>query len=157
MDERRVTRYDGTDPVPDGTDQMPAPAYRRPAAVERTYVERDVTEEPPAVRRTTVVRTGPGIAYRIAMLLFGLVQLVILLRIVLLLIDARPANAIVSFIYDTSQLFVAPFDGILRTNALSAGAATLDVAAIVALVGWTVLEIVVLAIINTVSSHDAVA
>ena len=44
------------------------------------------------------------------------------------------------FIYDTSAIFVAPFEGILNTNALHAGGSVLDVAAVVALVGWSVLE-----------------
>ena len=47
--------------------------------------------------------------------------------------------------------------GILRTNALSAGGSTLDVAAIVALIGWTILELVVLAIVNTVADRESVA
>ena len=40
--------------------------------------------------------------------------------------------------------FVAPFDGILNSNALSSGGSTLDVAAVVAFVGWTILELIVL-------------
>ena len=39
---------------------------------------------------------------------------------------------------------MAPFEGILRTDALRAGGSTFDVAAIVALVGWTILELIVI-------------
>jgi hypothetical protein len=39
---------------------------------------------------------------------------------------------------------VAPFDGILRTDSLHAAGSVLDITAVVALVGWTVLEVVVL-------------
>ena len=67
------------------------------------------------------------------------------LRIVLLLLDAREGNALVRAILDISQVFVAPFEGILRTNALTAGGSVLDVAAVLALIGWTLLEMVVLA------------
>ncbi|MDP9468355.1 MAG: YggT family protein [Chloroflexota bacterium] len=81
---------------------------------------------------------------RVVILLFGLIQIVIGLRIVLLVMDAREGNALVSFILDFSQLFVGPFDGILKTNALEAGGSILDLAAIVALVGWTILELIVL-------------
>lgn len=42
----------------------------------------------------------------------------------------------------------APFEGILRTNALSGSGSTLDVTAIVALVGWAILELVVLALVR---------
>jgi hypothetical protein len=81
---------------------------------------------------------------RIIVLLFGLIQIVIGLRIVLLLLDARTGNALVSGILDISKIFVAPFDGILNSNALTAGGSTLDVAAVVAFVGWTILELIVL-------------
>ena len=83
-------------------------------------------------------------ARRIIVLVFGLVQIVIGLRIVLLLLDARTGNALVSGILDISKIFVAPFDGILNSNALTAGGSTLDVAAVVAFVGWTILELIVL-------------
>ena len=81
---------------------------------------------------------------RIVVLVFGLIQLVIGVRFVLLLLDAREANSIVSAILNVSQLFVAPFDGILRTNNLHAAGSVFDVAAVVAFVGWTILELIVL-------------
>jgi hypothetical protein len=109
---------------------------------------------PAATRQETVrtesrqlTRSGPGgseMARRIIVLLFGLIQLVIGLRIVLLLLDARTGNSLVSGILDVSKIFVAPFDGILNTNALSSGGSTLDVAAVVAFVGWSVLEMIVI-------------
>jgi hypothetical protein len=83
-------------------------------------------------------------ARRIIVLVFGLIQIVIGLRIVLLLLDARTGNALVSGILDVSKIFVAPFEGILNSNALTAGGSTLDVAAVVAFVGWTILELIVL-------------
>jgi hypothetical protein len=94
-----------------------------------------------------LTRSGPGgseMVRRIIVLLFGLIQIVIGLRIVLLLLDARTGNALVSGILDISKIFVAPFDGILNSNALTAGGSTLDVAAVVAFVGWTILELIVL-------------
>jgi hypothetical protein len=94
-----------------------------------------------------VTRTGPGApeyARRLIVLAFGLIQLVIGARIVLLLLDARPANDLVAGVLNVSQVFVAPFEGILRTDALSAGGSTLDVTAIVALVGWTILQLVLI-------------
>jgi len=94
-----------------------------------------------------ITRTGPGgseMARRIIVLVFGLIQVVIGLRIVLLLLDARTGNALVSGILDISKIFVAPFEGILNSNALTAGGSTLDVAAVVAFVGWTILELIVI-------------
>jgi hypothetical protein len=119
--------------------------------VDRTVV----TQEPTATAGQETVRTdshhvattGPGpseMSRRIIVLVFGLIQVVIGARIVLLLLDAREANALVSAILNVSQVFVAPFEGILRTDSLHAAGSILDITAIVALVGWTVLELIVL-------------
>jgi hypothetical protein len=94
-----------------------------------------------------ITRSGPGgseMGRRIVVLLFGLVQVVIGARFVLLLLDAREANGLVSGILNLSQVFVAPFEGILRTDALHAAGSTLDITAVVAFVGWTVLELIVI-------------
>jgi len=81
---------------------------------------------------------------RIIIFGFGLVQLLLGARIVLLLLDAREANGLVSGILDVSQVFVAPFEGILRTNNLHAAGSLLDITALVALVGITIVEVIVL-------------
>lgn len=97
--------------------------------------------------QTSTTTSSPGrpeLGRRITVLVFGLIQLVIGARIVLLLLDAREGNGLVSGILNLSQLFVGPFEGILRTDALNSGGSTLDVAAIVALVGWTIIEFVVI-------------
>jgi len=94
-----------------------------------------------------ITRNGPGgseMTRRVVVLVFGLIQLVIGARIVLLLLDAREANALVAAILNISQIFVAPFEGILRTDSLNSAGSVLDVAAIVALVGWTIIELIVL-------------
>ena len=70
------------------------------------------------------------------------------MRIVLLLLDAREANGLVSAVIGISQVFVAPFEGILRTDALHAAGSTLDLTALVALVSWTILEVIVLLAID---------
>ncbi len=118
-------------------------------------IDRTVVTQEPAVAGQETVRTehrrtsttgqgGSELTRRVVILLFGLVQIVIGARIVLLLLDAREANALVSAILNVSQLFVAPFQGVLRTDALHAAGSTLDITAIVALVGWTIVELIVL-------------
>ncbi len=120
------------EPVDQKVVREPAPA---PAGVETA----------PAVRQSTTSRPGGAeMSRRIVTLLFGLIQLVIGLRVVLLLLDARAGNALVAGIVNVSQLFVAPFNGVLHTDALQSGGAVLDLAALAALVGWTVLELIVL-------------
>ena len=123
QDERTVVSEDRADPT----------GFGRP-----------VTSQTVESRRLTSSPSGAEFARRLIVLIFGLLQLVIGLRIVLLLLDARTGNNIVSTILNVSQVFVAPFEGILRTDALHAAGSTLDVAAVVAFVGWTVLELIVL-------------
>jgi len=77
-------------------------------------------------------------ARRITVFVAGLIQGFILL-------DAKETNGLVAVVLNVSQVFVAPFDGILHTNALHAGGSVFDVAAVVALVGWTLLEGLVIA------------
>ncbi|HLE58155.1 MAG TPA: hypothetical protein VJA85_00755 [Candidatus Limnocylindria bacterium] len=110
--------------------------------------------EPPAATEQMVrtetshfTRSGPGgseLTRRIVVLGFGLIQILIGARIVLLLLDAREANGLVSGILNLSQVFVGPFNGMLNTNALTSGDSVLDIAAIAALAGWSVLELIVL-------------
>jgi hypothetical protein len=131
IDQEDRTVVTQTPPVVAGQETVPAAAHQETVRTDS--------------RRTT--RSGPGgseMARRIIVLLFGLIQIVIGVRIVLLLLDARTGNALVSGILDISQVFVGPFEGILNTNALKSGGSTLDVAAVVAFVGWTILELIVI-------------
>lgn len=125
----------------------PAPPTLRAAGDEHVVEERNVA----AVRPT-----GATLASRIVILVFGLIQLLIGLRILLLALDAREGNALVAGILDASQVLVAPFEGIFQTNALKSGGSVLDVAAIAALVGWTILELVILAILRIPRASDRV-
>ena len=120
-----------------------------------TYERRVVTQtDDPAVvpatstnqvvERTEVSPSGGEMLRRVVTLIFGIIQAFIVLRIVLLLLNAREGNDIVSFILNVSQVFVAPFIGIFNSDALAAGGSVLDIAAIAALVGWTILEFIVL-------------
>jgi hypothetical protein len=83
-------------------------------------------------------------ARRIVILVAGLFQIVIGLRIVLLLLDARTGNLLVSIVNNVGGLLVAPFQGILKISAVSSGGSVLDIAAVVALVGWTIVELIVI-------------
>lgn len=125
-----------------------------------------ITTQPSTVTGGPVVQTestrittaGPGpseLSRRIIVLVFGLIQLLIGARILLLLLDAREANPIVSAILNVSEVFVAPFEGILRTDALTSSGSILDVTAIVALVGWTILELVLIWVIGIFRHRSA--
>lgn len=129
--------------------------WRKEATLVIEQVDTTVTTGPGVGAAPETVRTetrhtsrsGPGATEyvrRVIVLVFGLIQLLIGARIVLLLLDARPSNDLVTGVLNASQLFVAPFEGILRTDSLQAAGSTLDVAAVVALVGWTILEMILL-------------
>ena len=125
---------------------------------ERTVVHRDDDpDRSTAVTSRTVERrpSGGALAGRIVVLLFGIIQALILLRIVLLLLDAREGNDLVSFILNTSQIFVGPFEGILQTDALASGGSVFDVAALLALIGWTILEALILAAVGVFRREPA--
>ena len=131
VEERATT----AEPVVTRDPYVPAAAG---ATTGRTYVRRSAVFSPSAAEVTR----------RVVVFLFGLIQVVIALRILLLLVGAREGNAIVRAILDISQIFVGPFEGILRTDALKASGSILDVTAIVALVGWTVLELIIIWAVN---------
>jgi hypothetical protein len=120
-----------------------------------------VAPAPPATRTSVVAETarmepsGGEVGRRVVMLIFGIIQIFIVLRIVLLLLNAREGNALVSFILDVSQIFVAPFVGIFNSDALRASGSILDIAAIAALVGWTILEMIVLWVVNIARREPA--
>ena len=99
-------------------------------------------------RRVTSSPDGAEVARRIISVIFGLIELVIALRIILLALGARTGNDIVSAILNISQVFVAPFEGIFRTDALHAGGSVLDLAAISALIGWAILWAVLLWVVG---------
>jgi len=131
-----VDRIDRT-VVTAGPSEVSAPAGAAPLA-SREVVRTDSQR---------ITRAGPGgseMGRRIVVLLFGLVQVVIGARFVLLLLDAREANGLVAGVLNFSQLFVAPFEGILRTDGLHLSGSTFDVTAVVAFIGWTVLELIVI-------------
>ena len=137
--------------------------------VEReTYVERDRVAPPPAgyvppaqpagsqvnVNRDgpAYVDTGPGPLYyarRVVALLFGILAVLIGLRILLLLLVANQTNAIVDFVYNVTEPFVAPFRGIFQFDAVTPGGGSVfDVAAVVALIGWLLIYILIEAILR---------
>jgi uncharacterized protein YggT (Ycf19 family) len=110
---------------------------------------------------TYVTDTGPGPLYwarRVVSLLFGILFVLIALRVLLLLLVANQANAIVDFIYGVTEPFVAPFRGVFAIDVVSpGGASALDVGALVALVGWFLIYLLIMAILNLGDRRPTVA
>ena len=146
MDEERVVeRQSVTTPPADTTTSVePVEPVVEPVRYpNETVSNSSVVSE--TVRRSP---SGAEVARRVVVFIFGIIQALIVIRIVLLLADANQANQLVRFIYDASGFFVGPFEGILNTNAVRAGASIFDIAALVALIGWTILEVLIIALIG---------
>jgi uncharacterized protein YggT (Ycf19 family) len=156
-DRRPADPVDPDYPADDGT-----------RVVERqTYVEHDRTADrgyvPPAAAapQTNVnvdgtdrgyARTAsPGPLYyarRVLSLLFGILAVLIGLRILLLLLVANEGNAIVDFVLSVTEPFVAPFRGIFSFDVVQAGQSQLDLGAVVALIGWLLIYLLIMAILR---------
>jgi hypothetical protein len=96
-------------------------------------------------------------ARRVVVLVFGLIQIVLGLRIVLLALDAREGNFLVAMITNLGGVLVAPFQGILRLGTLPANGSVFDVAAVVALVGWSIVELIIVWGLSVFKREPAIA
>ena len=95
---------------------------------------------------------GPGgatVLARFVTFLFGVLQVALILRVILLLLVANTGNDVVQLILNITDPFVEPFRGMFQLDRVTADqGSTLDIAAIVALIGWTLVELLVLALIR---------
>ena len=135
--------------------------------VERqTYVERerpvaDAAPVQPAGSQVNVNSTadrgyaetaGPGPLFyvrRVLALLFGILAVLLALRILLLLLVANQTNTIVDFVFNITEPFVAPFRGIFAFDQVTPGGGSVfDVAAVVALIAWLLIYLLLMAILR---------
>ncbi len=96
--------------------------------------------------------SSPGpLAYarRVVALLFGILVILIGLRFLLLALAANSGNALVDFIYNVSEPFVAVFRGVFTLEHFSpVGQSVIDVAALVAIVGYALLAVLIIAVLR---------
>jgi uncharacterized protein YggT (Ycf19 family) len=86
---------------------------------------------------------------RAVWLLFGVLLTLIAIRFVFLALGANEGNVIVDAIYGVTEPFVAPFRGIFNFDEVRPiGESVLDVAALVAIVGWALVAAVISAILR---------
>jgi hypothetical protein len=142
--QRTTTRESDVATTPDG--------YVAPVPTSSNSVRTTETAYTPA---------GPGgatVASRIVTFAFGILQVLLILRIILLLLVANPGNDLVQAIFNVTQPFVEPFIGMFSLNRVEADQGSiLDVAAIVALIGWTLVEALILAGLRIFSRRPAEA
>jgi hypothetical protein len=120
----------------------------------------NVNSSAPGYAAPAYVDTGPSpvtIARRVIDTLFGILELLLIVRILLLALGANSGNALVDTIYNITDPFVAPFIGVFNINHVHpVGSSVIDVAAIVALVGYAILAIIIDAILR-IADRRAVA
>ena len=129
--------------------------YERSTVRETRVADPSVAPGTSSTVRTTdavVVESGPGpavVAGRVIAFVFGVIQAALILRIVLLLLVANPGNDIVALILTFTDPFVEPFRGMFALDRVTADKGSVfDVAAVVALIGWTLVEGLILGAIR---------
>lgn len=138
----RETYVERDRPVVAGGYVPPAqPAGQVNVNAERRYADAPVYVEP---------THGPLYwARRVLTLLFTILAVLIAIRVILLLLVANQQNEIVDFVYGVTEPFVAPFRGIFAfENVQPGGGSVLDIAALVALVGWLLIYLLLMAILS---------
>jgi uncharacterized protein YggT (Ycf19 family) len=132
------TRYEDTRTVRD----MPAERLSR-----RDYVRENAPAEPTMV---TTTRTHVGPARRLAQLVylvFGLLEVLLLFRLVLKLLAANPGAGFTSLIYQMSEPFVALFRGVFPTPGGSGSVLelfTILAMIVYAVVAWAIVQLILI-------------
>jgi uncharacterized protein YggT (Ycf19 family) len=120
---------------------------------------RDATSSTVRTTDTAVVPAAPepaAVAARVIGFVFGVLQAALILRIVLLLLVANPGNDVVALILNVTDPFVEPFRGMFALDRITADMGSVfDVAALVALIGWTLIEALVLAALRIFARRPA--
>ena len=147
-----MTDYERTTTRETTTADPAAPAYTDPAAPATQAASVRTTER-------AYVAPGPSgltTAARVVTFLFGILQAALILRIILLLLVANVGNDVVSLILSLTDPFVEPFRGMFAIDRVTADQGSkFDVAALVALIGWTLVEALILAALRIFSRRPA--
>ncbi len=101
---------------------------------------------------------SPGPLYyarRVIGLLFTILIVLLVLRIILLALGANQDNGLVNFVYGVTEPFVAPFRGIFSIDQVTPnGRNVLDFAAVIALIGWTLIYALIMAILGLADRRE---
>ncbi|HET7520621.1 MAG TPA: YggT family protein [Candidatus Limnocylindria bacterium] len=82
-------------------------------------------------------------------LIFGVIIVLIGIRILFLVLGANEGNGIVDAIYAITEPFVAPFRGIFSFDEVRpTGQSVFDVAALIAIIGWLLVATLITAILR---------
>jgi hypothetical protein len=101
-----------------------------------------VVAHAPSTRTVLVSRVS-----KLIWLIASVINVLLALRFVLKLIAANPGNPFTDFMYSVTGFLVGPFVGIVNTPVAQSGA-TVDVAALFAMVVYTILALVIVQLIR---------
>ena len=127
----------------------PVDPYARDTAVRQTVRSTEATSVP--------ARPEPmATAARVVYFAFGILQALLILRIVLLLLVANPGNDVVALILNITDPFVEPFRGMFALDRVGdSEGSVFDLAALVALIAWTLIEALILAAMRIFARRPA--
>jgi uncharacterized protein YggT (Ycf19 family) len=138
--------------APTATETVAAPAQSQAAAAPEPVAVPAQPAPRPARGRPTLLTTFT----RLVTFLFGVLQALLILRIVLLLLVANEENDIVSTILSITAPFVDPFRDMFQLDTVTGDqGSVLDIAAIVALIGWTLLEGLIVSLLRVFDRRSA--
>lgn len=163
-------------PPPEGQPPAPGPPYSPAAEVVNSTEAGDVQAE----RRAGTYRDAEGnlierqqevwedtyqrqsnLRYALTTLvslLFGVLEVILLLRFLFRLLGANPNNSFISFLYGVSHPFVAPFNGIFNDQTLGSQgvfeASTLIAVLIYGLLAWLIVWLVKAALVPRSASQE---
>lgn len=124
--------------------QKPQPTDRQEDVVVRDYgayqQKTRVVEDLDAGRRLAVSRIA-----QLIWLFFGIVEALIGLRVVLKLMAANPANPFAGFVYQFTDVFLAPFQGLTATP--SAQGMVFEISALIAIVAYALLSWIIVRLV----------
>ncbi len=115
-----------------------------PGTVQREVYVEDIT----AAQRQGLYQLSALIGF-----LFGVLEGLIGIRILLRLIAANPANPFARLIYDITAIFLAPFFGLTATPA--AGGSALEISSMIAMVVYALLAWAIIRLIWLLFYHPA--
>jgi len=86
---------------------------------------------------------------RVVMFVFGVIELLLIVRFFLLLVGANTQTGFVQWIHDVSGIFMAPFNAILGIQTING--AVFEWSALVAIVVYAVIAWLIVALIRTLT------
>jgi YggT family protein len=122
---------------------------------EESHTTRDagggVVDSAEVISSATPARRATEVIY----LLFGIIDGLLLIRLVLKLLAANPLAGFSKFIYGLTDVFLAPFRNLLPTVGGGSGAvlemSTVIAIIVYALIGWALVRLVAIALFRNVS------